>query len=854
MSIDKCIKTIIDETGTNLTKEEVGKVLEMIVAYETHPRNRKVFGPFSPEHERVTTAIENPTTAKMVEARDILLARAKLIEAQQRANVLRDAEKRVERQITYSHAPDVSMGIQAKLVGTNTPFLGSRDSVAAAIEGNMHQIIGRFDQELKTVGLDKVYASRSLETLWAKELYELNRDGGRPGITGNKQALTIAEKIRDLQKASVELLNREGAFIGQYDGYISRTSHSTHMLRKMGVDRWVALAKQHFDLDTIYPNRDAAFIDDALRKQFARIESGLHDNYDPAELDIMHYSPGQNLAKRLSESRVIHFKSADDWLAYMHAASELTPTQAVFMSAQRATRDAALMRHFGTNPKAALEKDILLARQAARDSGNFALSQKLDEQSRHYELWMSHFTGEATTIKNRTWAAITQNTLAIQRMAKLGFLPFAQLSDIASLTGELRYQGVSFFDSISAGVFSYFRGGLNSDKRQIADLLNAYMEGELSQYGMLMETNDPRISGTFTGRINQLQEWFFKYTGATAMTNRSRGSLMYMMARHMGQYHMKDFSSLGEAERRIMRAFNIEREEWRALARANWTTGVEGKRYLTPRDAMSIPDSAIDTYNINTGNSFEYSAFRDEIARRLYSYYADRMDYGVLQPGVAERAILYQGKAADTGLGMALRLAFQFKSFMIAQLRRTWGRELYGQGSKLGAVAGLVNYAVQGTILGIMANGLNQIFKGQDPTSQFEEFPTQAVLAGFMRAGSASIMGDFLFSDFSRHGNSIASYALGPTGGNVEVFAKIYSKMVRGENPSGDVIRFGKSMTPFVNSFYTKMAADYLVWNGLTEAANPGYLKRLERRQRKQQGIRYWREPVNTSPAQFRAF
>jgi hypothetical protein len=843
MSQEHCIRTIIDETQTTLTKEEVADVVEMLIQYDIHPRNRQVFGPFSPEQGRIQQELESTTNARLVEARDILIARARLVAAQQRANVVMDAEKRAVREISYNAAPDTSLGIQSKLVGTNTPFHGSRDSAAAAIEGNVHNLLGAFDRELKANGLDRLFANRSLEREWARELEQLNMRNGQPGITGNRQAQQIAQAIYNMQRAGVEMLNTEGAFVGSYNGYISKTTHSAHLLRRMGEDEWVSLAQRHFDIDTIYPNRAPEFIDNALREQYRRIASGLHDSYDPAELDVITYSAGQNMAKKVSERRVIHFKSADDWLAYMEQASEMTPTQVIFQSAMSMSRDAGLMRVWGTNPKRALETDFVMSLQRARDAGDMDLVQRLNEQRRHYDLWMSYMTGEANHVHNQTANLIVHNTLAVQRMAKLGFLPFAQLTDLASVAGELRYQGVGFVDRLTATLGGYIRGGHGSEKRQVSELLNAFIEGEIGQYGALMEVNDPRISGGFTGRIHQIQEWFFRYTGAMAMTNRARGSVMVMMSRNLGQHKDTPWVNMDAPEQRIMQAFSIGEHEWDALRQAPWLVGNEGRTYLTPRDALAIPDAAIDAYNQATGTVNEYGAFRRQMADRLYAYYADRMDYGVLQPGVAERAILYQGAAADTPLGAALRLAMQFKSFTVAMLRRTWGREIYGGQSSMGAIGGLMQFFILGTILGIVSNGLNQLLKGQDPTSQWDEFPTQAVLAGFTRAGAASIMGDYLFGQWNRHGTSLAAYALGPTMGEVERFSSIYAALVRGENPSGDVIRFARSITPFTNMFYTKLATDWLFWNALTEAANPGYLRRMQRRLKKDQGIEFLGTP-----------
>lgn len=845
MSIERCLRDIIDETQTQLPKEDVAAIVEMLIQYDLHPRNRQVFGPFSPEQGRIQAALENATPGRLMNARDTLIARARLIAAQQAANVVMDAAKRAERFVTYADAPSPRLGIQAKLIGTNTPFLGSRDSTAAAIEGNTHALVGGFDQELKAAGLDRLFASGTLEREWALELHELNRQNGNPGVTGNRQAIQLAQIIHNYQRRGVEMVNNEGAFMGSYDGYIARTSHSSHRLIQMGEDAWLGYANQYFDLDLIYPNRSPQFIEEQLRAQYKRIASGLHDSYDPEELDLMPPVQGQNLARKVSERRIIHFRDADSWLQYMRVAGDMTPTQAVFHSGVRMARDAALMRIWGTNPKRAFETDFIHQQRLARDAGDFDTVSALETQKRHFDLWLSYMTGEANHVRNQTAALVTQNVLSIQRMAKLGFLPLAQLTDLASIAGELRYQGVPFWDRLTGGVFqAYFRGGLTSEKRQVANLLNAYLEGELSQYGMMMETNDPRLSGTFTGTLNRLQEMFFRYTGATAMTNRARGSLMYMMARHWGGYQNANFADLGAPEQRMMRAFNIGEEEWNALRQSTWMVGSEGNTFLTPADAQNIPDIAIDNYNAATGNHFAYHEFRDEMTRRLYSLYADRMDYGVLNPGVGERAILFQGAEPGSALGVALRLITQFKTFMVAQLRKTWGREIYGGQGSLGAMSGLIQFAVTGTVLGAASNFFSQLLKGQDPVSQWRKNPALAVAAGFTRAGSASVIGDYLFSDFNRHGTSIAAYALGPTVGNMETFSRAYSAMVRGENPAGDLLTLARSMTPFTNMFYTKMATDFLIWNGLTEWANPGYLRRVERRLKKDQGIEFMGTPA----------
>ena len=49
--------------------------------------------------------------------------------------------------------------------------------------------------------------------------------------------------------------------------------------------------------------------------------------------------------------------------------------------------------------------------------------------------------------------------------------------------------------------------------------------------------------------------------------------------------------------------------------------------------------------------------------------------------------------------------------------------------------------------------------------------------------------------------------------------------------------------TPFVNLFYTKPALDYLVFYQLQEMVNPGYLRRMERNVKRDQGQEFFLPP-----------
>jgi hypothetical protein len=97
-------------------------------------------------------------------------------------------------------------------------------------------LLGGFSSDLERAGLLKIFASKALEDKWSDELFELNREPyGKPGITKDAKALEIAKIVRKWQTQSMAMLNREGAWVRSYSGYVTRTSHDPHAIGNAGM-------------------------------------------------------------------------------------------------------------------------------------------------------------------------------------------------------------------------------------------------------------------------------------------------------------------------------------------------------------------------------------------------------------------------------------------------------------------------------------------------------------------------------------------------------------------------------------------------------------------------------------------
>lgn len=178
----------------------------------------------------------------------------------------------------------------------------------------------------------------------------------------------------------------------------------------------------------------------------------------------------------------------------------------------------------------------------------------------------------------------------------------------------------------------------------------------------------------------------------------------------------------------------------------------------------------------------------------------------------------------------------QFKSFIVAQIIRTAGREINGQGG-YGAVSGLVQFGVAATVLGTVAEFMRDVAKNENPLEKFRSHPAQYLARGSTRGGATGPLGDFVFGEFSRHGQRFTGYVAGPTGSIIDDLLSIKSQVVDGKPVMPSLLNAARNNLPLQNVWFGKAAFDHFFWSELMDYAQPGYSARVKRRQR-QDGVK----------------
>ena len=689
---------------------------------------------------------------------------------------------------------------------------GLADSVDAHWHGLTAELTGAVVHDLEAAGLLRVFRTRdaAFERDLAHELWRL-REPGLPA-TGNRPAAETAAILGRAQEALRHHLNEAGGWVGQQEHYITRQSHDTLKIRGDGSPQayqtWRDFILPRLDPVTF---RDAPDAETLLRNVWNNLASGVHTTSTSETL--AGFKGSANLAKKVSQERVLIFRDSDGWVDYNAQFGRGNVADSIVAQLSKGARDVALMRQLGTNPQAMLEGWIDRLRTAARDRGDFKATDQLGSQFPDQVLAV--LDGRASVPGNATLAQVGGGIRALQQVTKLGGVVLSSLPDLAVNAGMLRHNGIPLFRAYAAEMTAMLPKG--PETQQVARALGVGIDGLLGDVAMRLGADDG-----LTGRMARASNLFFKLNGLTFWTDSMKRTSGLMLSSNLADNAGRQLAELHPRLQATLRRYGIEDAEWNQI-RAAPQRAADGNHYILP-EAVGAEDAA----------------------RKLSAYLADQVREGMTEPTAGVRAMVTAGTQAGTWGGEAIRLLLQFKTFTTTYMTRSLGREFTRDGVDVGGVAHLIAAT---TALGYLSMTLKELAKGRNPRQPDDAASyAKTVAASFVQGGGMGIYGDFLFGENNRFGGGFIGTLAGPTAGSVEEVAKFLANRVRGEgHAAAEAIRMGANHTPLVNLFYTRAALDYLVLYRLQEWANPGYLRRMEQRVKRENDQTFWLRPTEAA-------
>lgn len=753
-------------------------------------------------------------------------------------------------------AENQAEGVFALLYGSARARYGSRASANAAQSALFRRYIGGVQGELEAAGLFDVLRRGELDRDVFRAMRSINDPAALRQIP--EQAGAIGKILDKWQEVARIEANRAGAWIGKVDDYGLRQSHNPDRMMRAGEAKWKADILPKLDLARMFPDRQPKDLDNWLHETFLNITTGVREA-SSGERMAAFKGPG-NLAKKVSQERVLHFQKADDAFDYNTAYGMGNIRETFVAGMHRSAESTGLMQVLGTNPEYNLNAIVDAVRSKLSRNDPAALK-KFENKTRNGVAIGNAYkevSGQTRRAASARLAAVGQGIRVWNTLTGLGGAVISAVTDVPVRASLLRYQGQSYLQQLGKGL-------IDPLTRLTDSLDSADRKAVLAASGYFNEIALGNLAARFSpddnvpGALNKATNTFFKWNLLAQWTDSMRRSTLEAMSHYWGSVSDKSWAQLSDRNRMALERFRIGEQEWAVISKG--TAEADGQRFMTPTAVRELPPEAFKSLAadriraakqeaVKAGDASKADASikriledtRSQVADRLQQFYADDLDSAVITPDARTLAFIRQGQQAGTPIGEALRLFWQFKSFGIAVMQRAFLRELHGYGPKLGIsqVKGLGILMLGSLAFGYAAMTLKDLVKGKKPRPADNPKTWAAAMA---QGGGLGIYGDFLFGEASRVGGGFLETLGGPTVGKAADAKRLFDSVKSGEYAGAQALRFLVSNTPGNNLFYARMAADYLFLYEVQEAMSPGYLRRMERRAEQERGQEWWLRP-----------
>lgn len=823
-----CFDAANAASSQRLSRDEIDAAFQRVAEYKARlqaegniadlPAKLRSFAEREAERTKVAAAMQKRHAALNILARDRL-------------------DQAVTSMIKSGMSP--KKALLAILEGTQHGIEGGRNSVAALNGAYEARYLGGLFAELQANRPHLIHALRDqkMDADITIEMAEL-KEGGKPGLTGNKDAQYVAKLFSTYAEMSRTDLNKLGAAIGRLDGWSGAQTHDDIKMMAAGKDAWVASVLQKLDVARTFPDVESPDeIAEAMSGVYDMIITGFPNKPTPKEKG-QRVNPA-NLAKSLGKSRVLHFKDAQAALAYRAQFGYGNTVSGIVSHLRNSAKVAASMDALGPNPEVMFGSLVDGLKRQIKENPKLSDAQKakqivsLQSDAGGLRHAMDIATGLVSRPVNVTGAKIAADVRAVQSMAKLGGALFSSISDTVTAGAASQFRGSGFIRGFMAQLNGLRRGRPKGELAEISFLTGEGFDGLLGHIVSPAAAVDGPV-----GRLAAMQERFFRWNGLSWWTDIQRATAGRVISAEMGMRAKTAYADLPANYRHVLGLHSITEAKWEAIRKIE-ARSIDGKSYITPDKILELPDEAVAGIGRTADDA------RNRLQLDVLRFFADETSYGVVETDARSRRTTTQGTRPGTLAGEAIRFIMQFKGFPIAFTQRVGGRALFGhrQGAGMLEKSAHIGTLLAGmTMAGYAAMTFKDLAKGYWPPRDPTEDPMGVFTAAFVQGGAAGIYGDFLFGRVNRFGGNVLETTAGPTISTASQLIELAQRartaglISEEEFKFGELITMATGNTPYANLFYVKPALDFLFLNSLREAASPGYLKRNEGRRKKEYG------------------
>lgn len=666
--------------------------------------------------------------------------------------------------------------------------------------------------------------------------------------TGDVLAKKGAEAFHLTAEEARQAFNENGGVIGKLDDWGMPQHHSQEKVAAAGKEAWLAEIMPRLERQRYVDDMGQAWNDAQMAEFLGKAWDTIATN------GIANIEPGKSngtgkTANRHAEERQIHFKSADDVIAYWETFGDKTVLEVLQGHVETMARDIAFVEHFGPNPNTTYKtlRDAALKEAAL---ANPTQTPKLEGEAVGLDNLWDYAAGRMKPTYRQNLKAVADGVANLNTAGKLGGAALASFfGDKAMMEAVAHLNNLPMFQRWSTEV-SLLNPTNGADRRLLQQqglMLDGVRSGLQRFYEGLGKT------GT-TGRIANA---VMRITGMSAINDIRKGSFGLSLMSAIGDQIKGgvEFGKLQDSDIRTLRQYGIEASDWNTWKLAELQDmGNGNKNVLTPESIGRIPDAALEAAGIVQEGVTAAQARRAAIVKLLGAVNTES-EFAIVTPGWRERATFYGDLQRGTVKGEIARSVLQFKAFPWAMFQR--GMDAVANADTAVGKAVMTSYLIASTtILGAMLIQTREMLSGKDPRAMNDKEWWKFWGAAFLQGGALGIYGDFLSStNQTRYGTGPLEVLAGPTMGPLLELGLVQpmnaaKKRIEGKEThlAAQTLQDLKGFVPGNNIWYTKAALDHMIWQRVMEMLSPGYLATIRQKTMKEYGQEWYWRPGEMTP------
>lgn len=445
------------------------------------------------------------------------------------------------------------------------------------------------------------------------------------GKSDNPEITAMAKEVSAALEEMRLAFNRAGGNIKKLDNFGFMTSHDQKKVALTDQSEWVNDALAGVDRNQ-YVKETGELMDELeLKSMLEEIYKTISTNGANKDLLILNKqakagaSPvggRSKMANRHQESRALHFKDGDAWLAYQKKYG--TYDEAGFHEilknhTHRMSTEVAMMQNLGSNPRHTFESLLDEAKiKLKADPQNGMKHGEIDKQA-HRAMSMYNTLDANTRAIDSTLGNVMGGLRALMVASKLGGTTLTTFGDHASMKKVANMLGLSYTKSILPEYMKQLKQGATRDEALRFGLGINEMAGSMTRFGDADIVSSATKSGRFNARMQAFAATTMKLSGLNAVTAGAKRALNLVHMNKLAEMTRKtDWNDLGADDLKILQGNGITERDWQLWQQLEPSKREDGTAVLTQNDFFNAPDDIFINFA-----SPELKALKDEIDAQI---------------------------------------------------------------------------------------------------------------------------------------------------------------------------------------------------------------------------------------------